>query len=81
MKNESPFLLGSTYSLGNCYMTPGIVDLVERFQFPARHFLELHQAGDPGVLDAEDVQANVDALKMVVEYFQLMRLSCNPMTV
>ena len=63
MKNESPFLLGSTYSLGNCYMTPGIVDLVERFQFPARHFLELHQAGDPGVLDAEDVQANVDAQK------------------
>ena len=63
MKNESPFLLGSTYSLGNCYMTPGIVDLVERFYFPARHFLERHQSGDVGVLEAEDVQANVDALK------------------
>lgn len=63
MKNESPFLLGSAYSLGNCYMTPGIVDLVERFNFPTRHFLERHQAGDPGVLEAEDVEANVEALK------------------
>lgn len=51
------------FFLGNCYMTPGIVELVERFQFPISHFLKLHQSGDAGVLEAEDVQANVNALK------------------
>ena len=63
MKNEPLFLPGSTFSLGNCYITPGIVDLVERFYFPAPHFLALHQSGDVGVLEAEDVESNVDALR------------------
>lgn len=51
------------FQLGNCYMTPGIVELVKQYQFPINHFLALHQVGDPGVLEAEDVESNVDALR------------------
>ena len=44
-------------------MTPGIVELVKQYQFPINHFLERHQSGDVGVLEAEDVESNVDALR------------------
>ncbi len=44
-------------------MTQGVMDLVERFQFPASEFLARHQVGDPGILVAEDVDANLEAVK------------------
>ena len=44
-------------------MTPGILSLVERFQFPTSEFLACHQVGDPGALVAEDVDANLEAVK------------------
>ena len=44
-------------------MTPSVMDLVERFQFTASEFLARHQVGDPGILVAEDVDANLEAVK------------------
>lgn len=66
------------FPLGDCYMTPGIVDLVERFYFPINNFLALLQVGDPGVLEAEDVESNVDALRSGRRIFSAYAFESQP---
>ena len=50
------------FELGHCVMTPGIQDLIERYQFDAQQFLVRHQTGDWSEMDTEDQAANFEAI-------------------
>lgn len=51
------------FPLGNCYMTPGIAEVMERHQLCVEPFLARHQCGDWGELSAEDQAENELSLK------------------
>lgn len=51
------------FSLGNVVATPGAIELLEQNNLPASSFLSRHISGDWGDLDAEDKQANEDAIE------------------
>ena len=53
----------SKFSLGTVVATPGAIELLEQNSLPASSFLSRHISGDWGVLDAEDTQANEDAIQ------------------
>ena len=51
------------FSLGNVVATPGAIELLEQNNLPASSFLSRHISGDWGDLDAEDKQANDEAIQ------------------
>ncbi len=50
------------FELGKVVITPGIQGIIERFYFNPHEILERHLAMDCSDMDAEDQQANSDAL-------------------
>ena len=50
------------FTLGQIVATPGALEALQRNHTTAFDFLRRHASGDWGVLDAEDKQANEDAL-------------------
>ena len=57
LKAQPLFLLGMVTA------TPGFLDWAEANNVNYRHYVKLHSIGDYGTMDAEDVQANKDAIK------------------
>ena len=51
------------FKLGQVVATPGAIDSLEKAQQTPWEFLSRHVAGDWGVVDAEDAEANNQALK------------------
>ena len=50
------------FRLGNIVATPGALDLLDRTGTNAAVVLARHQRGDFGTVNAEDIQANKDAI-------------------
>ena len=50
------------FNLGRCLATPGAVEAMNDSQQAPRDFLDRHMRGDWGDCDADDHQANEDAL-------------------
>ncbi len=51
------------FQLGQVVATPGAIEALEKAQTSAWELLSRHVAGDFGEVDAEDWQANLDAIK------------------
>lgn len=51
------------FTLGEVLATPGALEAVRESGQSPLEFIERHQSGDWGIVDAEDKQANEDALQ------------------
>ena len=51
------------FSLGRVVATPGAIEALEKAKTSAWELLSRHCAGDFGEVDADDWQANLDAIK------------------
>ncbi len=65
------------FSLGNLYMTPGAIETVTQHGINVSELLRRHVTGDWGDLDAEDKQANNDALHCGARIFSAYEVAQN----
>ena len=52
-----------SFSLGDVYMTPGVLDALEKSGEVPEKFLFMHESGDWGILEENDKGLNDEALR------------------
>ncbi len=72
LNNRSPL-----FSLGSCYITPGIQALLEEFQFNINTLIASHHSGDWGDLCQDDKKENDFALKNNLRIFSSYLITLN----
>lgn len=61
--NTPTTLPRALFPLGRAVATPGVLALIQNQPAALFPFIDRHQSGDWGDVDAEDAQSNADALK------------------
>lgn len=58
-----PQIPNRLFDVGQCWMTPGALMLIEQYQIDPRALIARHATGDYGSIDIEDAQVNDDAIR------------------
>ena len=63
MNNQQISKTEPLFTLGDCYLTPGVNCLVEHYGLSIQSYLQRHQCGDWGTVGKEDAAENELSLK------------------